>query len=115
MNSQCVELFPAQCRCVDGYVFSQATKQCVSENIAIVRGVHLDVEFETSYYNAKSTEFLMLATRVEKELIAAVDRQFIAGVKVISATPGNNFSYKCMVLLKLSGILQIVILRPVRT
>jgi hypothetical protein len=88
-NSKCVELFPAQCRCVDGYVFDESRRQCVRDNVVLVRGIHIDAHFQLSYYDKTSYEFLLTATNVQNEMMKVVDRQIITGVKMIEATPGS--------------------------
>jgi hypothetical protein len=88
-HSECVEIFPAQCRCSHGYVFNQLTLKCSDEHIYVVNGLHLVLEFQDEYHYTTSREFQMLANKVEEELLKLVDINVNEGLKVVRATPGS--------------------------
>ena len=88
-NSKCIDLFPAQCRCVHGYVFNVKTSQCTDEDLYTITGLHLDVEFQEEFHDVESLGFLMMANRVEEEVVRVIDTNVNLGVKVIKATSGT--------------------------
>merc|ERR1719421_609321 len=48
-NAHCVNMFPAICRCNEGFVYDQSTKECSSDLLFTVRGLHLDMQFISTY------------------------------------------------------------------
>jgi hypothetical protein len=91
LNSQCLELYPAQCRCNEGHVFNSKAGTCNEERVFDIHGLHVDMDFISTYSDPTSTDFLKLATDIEKQLTALfrLEDERIEGVKVISAREGS--------------------------
>jgi len=90
-NAYCVNLYPAICRCNDGFVLDQSTGECSNVLLFTLRGLHLNMQFISTYADTSSDDFLQLAITVEKNLMTGyrLDRNTIKGIKVIRASPGS--------------------------
>jgi len=90
-NSRCIDLYPAECRCNEGYVMYADQNRCVNDNMFEAKGLKIEGEFLKSYSNTTSTDFLKFSSSVEAELMVAfkMENDKIIGVKVIGARQGS--------------------------
>jgi len=89
--SSCVEAYPAQCLCNEGYVLHKKSGKCVQERQLQLIGLHFDMEFQSAYADTNSLQFKRFAAEMEEKLIGVLVKEAgeIEGVKVIGARPGS--------------------------
>lgn len=91
-HSTCHELYPAHCRCVDGYVSNRDERGlCSKERVLEIRRLPLDMKYVSTYANTSSLDFLQMARRVEEDFRTSMpmDWSKIKGVKVVGARQGS--------------------------
>ena len=80
LNSRCVELYPAACRCDVGFVHDVGTDTCSDVRLMRINDVHLDRTFYPSYMDHSSRDYMQLVQEVESSLMENVNRSVIQGM-----------------------------------
>jgi len=92
-NSKCINLYPAVCRCNEGFVLNTQTKRCENDRVFPVFGIHLDMQFYDAYRDPTSDFAITLATEAENDImarLAAQDKfQNVDGIKIVGFSPGS--------------------------
>jgi hypothetical protein len=90
--STCINIYPAICRCDQGYVFTPKANACSNKRTFNIYGLHLDMQFVESYLDPYSAEFLKLSIEAEEQLnnlVSRLDDKTIDGFKIIGARKGS--------------------------
>merc|ERR1719427_779609 len=91
-NSDCIDYFPAFCRCHEGFVMHEITGQCTQDTVFTIANFRLDLTYYDQYSDPNSMMFLGLAYRFERKMIAyyMTEKSIgITGLKVIKMTRGS--------------------------
>ena len=99
-HSKCYELFPARCRCVDGYIMHTLSRLCERivepitgvRRIATIDNIVIAKKFIPEYADPTSLEFHKLAQDTEDQFsyyIRLYNESSIIGIKLVAARPGS--------------------------
>lgn len=90
-NSECVDLYPAVCRCRPGFVYHKKEGVCKNDNILLVRGLHIRDEFVPTYSDDRSADFRRYALKVEREInkVFEANDPNIISTQVVKMTRGS--------------------------
>jgi hypothetical protein len=93
LNSNCVELYPTtSCVCDVGYVYSRKAKSCTNQRILKITGLHLNMQWLSSYADKTSIDFIRFSVETETTLYQLFQTletdQVIQGVTIIGARKG---------------------------
>ena len=91
---QCIDMYPAVCRCITGFIRETNEMKCVNKRIVQINDLYFSMKWTYAYADTSSTQFHQLAYRIETQLNALFsnDLQFreIENVKVIAARPDGK-------------------------
>ena len=91
LNSHCKEMYPAVCRCNNGYVFHREKNTCESYGLFHIYGLTLEMEYLNTYDDPTTEDFVGLAMDVEEHVYTTLPwgNDKIAGTKAVGATKGS--------------------------
>ena len=86
---QCINMYPAVCRCITGFIRETTEMKCMNKRIIQVNDLYFNMGWTYDYADTSSIQFHQLAYRIEAQLNALFsnDLQFheIENVKVVAA------------------------------
>jgi len=93
-NSECVENYPAFCRCEGDRVMDERTNQCTDTNLVEMK-LPTQLFWVKEYGNKKSSEFTRLAAQFKKRLVDYLIKerrvQGVTGLEIKSAVKTGDF------------------------
>ena len=91
---QCIDMYPAVCRCIAGFIRERTEMKCINKRIIQVNDLYFSMKWTYAYADTSSTQFNLLAYRIEAQLNALFsnDLKFreIENVKVIAVRPDGK-------------------------
>ena len=91
LDADCWEMYPAICRCKNGYVFHREENICETFGLFYIKDLTLEMEYINSLDDPTTKDFVAFATEVEEDLHTMLPSENgkIAGIKVVGATEGS--------------------------
>ena len=90
--SHCKEMYPAACRCDEGFVKNRLTGNCTNGHVINVRGLHLDKNLPEIYADPDSNVFNAFAMDFEDRVERVVEKDGRNSRKVLGSKVSNDVS-----------------------
>merc|ERR1711907_244544 len=88
-------------RCPSEYVYDTLTDDCTNDRLLLIKGVHLDLMWKSSYTNSSSTEFKQFADITASRILSLIrsngKSNVIRGLKIVKATGPNGVTLEVLI------------------